>query len=826
MGSSKEQKGTARINVHNRPENLSMEEWQRALRRQIAEQETFGIEPPHSPDEPFVVGSASSGRQYNVFYYNGFTDGRCDCMDFKTSCLGTCKHIEAIKAKGNGRFVRKAFIQPLHTYIYVDYPKGRRIRIRIGSVGRTQMTKLAATIFDCQGELKDMRCNPSQFIREARKIDPEFRWEDDALNLIIDHRDKARREAIVREKYKDSDYKGLLKTKLHPYQADGVRFAFTEGRTINADEMGLGKTVQAIATAELLRKEGLISNVLIVCPTSLKYQWLAEIKRFTDSSVLVIEGNFLKRQEQFADSSYFYKICSFHAISNSIKGGVRPSADLVIYDELQRLKNKDTQMGKQLRKLESQYVMALSGTPLENKLDELYSVTQLVDQFILGPYYKFTADTTLKDETGKIVGYKNLHQISERLSHTLIRRRKVDVKLQMPGRTDTILPVPMTMEQRAIHEEYKLQVAKLIHKWRRFKFLGEADRRRMLQFLSMMRMVCDSTFVLDQKTRHDTKIDEVKAIIANMLDEGDGKVVIFSQWERMLRVLAGELTDFGIDFCFLHGGVPSPKRKDLIDRFRDDPKCRIFLSTDAGATGLNLQSASLLINLDLPWNPAVLEQRIARIYRLGQKNPVQIINMVAKDTIEERMLATLAFKSNLAAGILDGGEDAVFIDNNKFDKIVETVDSVLGDQDAPAKSQPKAEAEPKQEAHDGEEPQRSEKQSQPQTATTSQPSRSETDNPSADKPKETASASTGRTSATEPKSPQEIRDVVAGGLTALGKIAGMLQDADSTRALVDAIVKEDPQTGATTLNIPVPDKNSFVNILSAFSACLKSFSNK
>lgn len=271
--------------------------------------------------------------------------------------------------------------------------------------------------------------------------------------------------------------------------------------------------------------------------------------------------------------------------------------------------------------------------------------------------------------------------MAERLSHRLIRRRKADVRLQMPARTDTNLFVPMTKEQQAIHDDYKFQVSVLIHKWHRFKFLSEADRKRLLLFLSMMRMVCDSTYILDQKSRHDTKIEEIMAIIANLLSDKDGKVVIFSQWERMLRILATELERNDIDFCFLHGGVPSPKRKRLIDRFQTDPDCRIFLSTDAGATGLNLQAASLLINIDLPWNPAVLEQRIARIYRLGQNNPVQIINMISRGTIEEQMLSTLSFKSNLAAGILDGGDDAVFLENKKFEKIVEVVDCVVNDND-------------------------------------------------------------------------------------------------------------------------------------------------
>lgn len=816
---------------------MTLEQWQKALRRQAATKEYFGIKKPFGEDSPFVVSSAKSGRSYRVhFYGRDSCFNRCECMDFKTSGLGTCKHIEAITLADDGKYARKVHPLPFHTFVYVDYPDGRKIKIHRGRDITQEMKDHIQTLFDSRGLIRDMQCDISDFIRKAKQIDETFEWEIDAFNILIDERDRVRRKKIIAEKYSNSLFDGLLKTSLHPYQADGVRFAFEGGRTINADEMGLGKTVQAIATAELLKREGLVGSIIIICPTSLKYQWLSEIRKFTDSTAIVVEGNVIMRKEQLNDFNYFYKICSFHAMSNSVKAGFLPHTDMIIYDELQRLKNKDTQMGKQLRKLQSQYVMALSGTPLENKLDELYSVTQLVDQYVLGPYYKFNADTTLTDSLGKIVGYRNLHKVAGKLKNILIRRKKSDVKLQMPARTDTNLFVPMTKEQIDIHDEYKFQVSIIVDKWRRFKFLSEVDRKRLLLLLSMMRMVCDSTFILDQKSRFDTKIDEAMAIISNLLDSDEGKVVIFSQWERMLRILAEELNEKGIDFCFLHGGVPSAKRKNLIDRFRDDQGYRIFLSTDAGATGLNLQTASLLINLDLPWNPAVLEQRIARIYRLGQSNPVQIINMVARGTIEERMLSTLMFKSNLAAGILDDGEDAVFFDSDKFDKIVEVVDGVINNTET---TEPESEGIDTGNDQTGKQPDTPNDESDEPTldsssvdATTTSAKSNQHDGldttaenltkKDSDQKTDPDGSGNNRDDSRQvaQKNREEIRKTVAGGLEALSKIAEMLRSPESTNALVDAIVKEDPDTGQTSLNIPVPDKSTVVNILSAFSAFL------
>lgn len=254
------------------------------------------------------------------------------------------------------------------------------------------------------------------------------------------------------------------------------------------------------------------------------------------------------------------------------------------------------------------------------------------------------------------------------MKDVLIRRRKRDVALQLPGRMDKVLFVPMTEQQRGMHDECQSSVSQLVYKWTRMRFLSEKDRKRLLLLLSQMRMICDSMYILDQKSRYDTKVEETMNILRNVFDSGEEKVVIFSQLERMTRLIAVELDVLGIRYEYLHGGVPSEARKRLMDNFTEQRDSRVFLSTDAGSTGLNLQVASILINLDLLWNPAVLEQRIARIYRIGQKKNIQVINLVASQTIEERMLSTLNFKSSLFEGILDNGEDTIFLEDSKLER--------------------------------------------------------------------------------------------------------------------------------------------------------------
>ncbi len=260
----------------------------------------------------------------------------------------------------------------------------------------------------------------------------------------------------------------------------------------------------------------------------------------------------------------------------------------------------------------------------------------------------------------------------------MIRRRKSEVLRQLPSRTDQNLLVPMTEMQMLYHQENADVVAKIVQRWRRTRFLSDKDQRRLTCALQNMRMSCNSTYLLDQETDHGVKADELAALFDDLFAEPEAKAVVFSQWTRTHDIVIRRLEARELGYVSFHGGVPSEKRPALVERFRDDPACRVFLSTDAGSTGLNLQHASTLVNMDLPWNPAILEQRIARIHRMGQKRPVQVINFVAKGTIEEGMLSVLAFKRSLSAGILDGGSGEISLGGSRLNRFMKDVENVTG----------------------------------------------------------------------------------------------------------------------------------------------------
>jgi hypothetical protein len=838
-----------------KPAGMTLEGWQRALRKQIAGEETMAVSAVDERNLPgeYEVRNPHTKQTYKVVYRGEDSPWNyCSCMDFKTNHLCTCKHVEKVKLwiaeEQNVRGRRSAFRPKVHTElpaytsVYLSYTDGRQVKIRVGSDHRDEFVQLAAHYFDADGVMFPYAFDDyEKLLMQAVDIDSSFRFYQDAIDFILEQRERKFRQQLI-GKYTDARLDQLLSVSLYPYQKEGIRYAFERGRSIIADEMGLGKTIQAIGTAELLRREGLAEQVLIVCPTSLKYQWQREIERFVKSVdadsksapceseganplqqhplTLVIEGNPLKRKEQYA-SDVPYKIVSYNCMSNDVKMWGSLQTELLIMDEVQRLKNWKTQISMAARKVYSDYAVILSGTPLENKLEELYSVMEFADNYCLGPYWRFRAESIVTDDGGKVIGYKNLNKVGEVARERLIRRTKKQVALQMPKRTDQNLFVPMTKEQMSIHEEYKQSVANLVYKWRKMHFLTEKDRQRLLQFLSMMRMVCDSTYILDQKSRYDTKVAETMSILQSVFDNGDEKVVIFSQWERMTRLIAYELDKMGVGYEYLHGGVPSVKRRDLINNFTDNPDSRVFLSTDAGSTGLNLQAGSIMINIDLPWNPAVLEQRIARIYRLGQERNVQVINLVSRGTIEEGMLGKLRFKTAMFEGVLDNGEDTIFLGNEtKFTAMMDTLGEVLDEEKqqttvvpvdaettyaAPSSVPSMPVASSDMDSADEPEPVKDDSANSVENTTKDIPAQQDHVD------EETASSSPSVSSVhSNSCRPQEL---VAQGISFLSGLAQTLQSPEATQQLVDTLVETNAETGESHLRIPVPDKQTVQTLL-------------
>lgn len=821
----KKQKKAKKVSYHRQPEEMSLREWQLNLRKQFGKEQNFELsnQGDHPVWSDFTVSNPDRNSVYRIAL-RAIEPGNnyCSCLDFSTNRLGTCKHIEWALHKlyhtyGNKQHFRKAPPERSYSSVYLEYGEKRKIRLRVGTEQREEILALAKKYFDDDLTLFEYAyLDFDQFLEQARAILPSFKCYDDALDFIIQKRADERRASRATALAKKADaLDGLVGARLFPYQKEGVLFAFQAGRCLLADEMGLGKTLQAIATAELYRREFGISSVIIVCPTSLKYQWRAEIRKFTQSTVHVVEGPAHKRRLQYQDTEHFYKILTYNVVARDYPYINAAIPDLIILDEAQRIKNWDTKIARAVKRLEAPYRIALTGTPLENKLEDLYSIVQFLDQYLLGPLYLLLFRHQIKDENGMLRGYRNLQEVYEALKNVMIRRRKSEVMKQIPERIDQQLLVPMTPRQREMHNSYDADVAQLVAKWRRMGFLNEKDRQRLLSLLSLMRMSCNSTYLVDQQTRHDTKIDELFYILEEYLTEPEKSVVVFSQWERMTRLVAQELEERDIPFAYLHGGVPSAKRGDLLDQFREDKDCRVFLSTDAGGVGLNLQKASLIVNLDLPWNPAVLEQRIGRVFRIGQKRTVQVVNLISEGTIEHRMLYTLQFKSSLAEAVLDTAQDSVFMSDRKFKDFMENLERVketIIPEEAPAEasSDPNLETVPQSGGKNEDLLEEWWQQDEEEAIVAeNRGSKVTEDNVSVDKETE--------------KFAPEANQLIQEGLQFFNRLTSTLADERATRKLMDQIIQKDEKTGQTFLKIPVEDSAIIHNAVKLIGGIFSQF---
>ena len=688
-----------RLSRQRRPLQMAADDWQRALRRQFGREQVFELKnlgdarlaPVFSE---FSVGNAASGGRYRVAIRGTAPgDNLCTCLDFATNDLGTCKHIEFTLARlaarrGGAAALAGGFLPP-YSEVYLHHAGQRTVRLRPGADCPRAVLEPARQLFDAPagwvlpwarlGELDDFIAVAT---KAAASAGHELRVDERALAFVAQVRDAEHRQQVLAQAYpKGAADKGLaklLKPRLYPYQAEGALFAARAGRVLLGDEMGLGKTVQAIAGAELLARHFGVQRVLVVCPTSLKHQWQREIARFAGRPAQVLQGLRLARQQQYREEA-FCRITSYETLVRDLDLVQAWAPELLIVDEAQRVKNWNTVASRALKRVDSAYAFVLTGTPLENRLEELISIVQLVDQHRLGPTWRLLHEHQQVDEAGRVVGYRDLDRIGATLAPILLRRRKAEVLTQLPERVDTTLFVPMTPEQRDHHDENGFIVTRIVSRWRKTGFLSDVDQRRLQCALQNMRMSCNSTWLLDHETDFGHKADELMTLLEELFEQPEAKAVVFSQWLGTHEVLMRRLRARGWGHVLFHGGVPGDKRGALVDRFAGDPGCRLFLSTDAGGVGLNLQhAAATVVNMDLPWNPAKLEQRIGRVHRMGQRRGVQVINLVAQGSIEEGMLGVLAFKKSLFSGVLDGGDSAVFMNGTRLAKFMESVDEVTG----------------------------------------------------------------------------------------------------------------------------------------------------
>ena len=614
------------------------------------------LEPEHPVFSNFCVESAS-GQTYQVELRSlAPLVGSCTCVDFRVNGLGTCKHVEALLRwlKSDSAAARKAEVEgPDRIDLVPDIATGRLMVER----NLNRLPSSLRFLFDVTG-LALPEFAKEDILAAFRKANlPALRVSQD-VGAWIEQQARNEERIRLRRAYEQNVRAGLYpaqetKLALLPYQREGMlHLAFTE-RALLADEMGLGKTAQTIAAAALLHRMGKVNRVLIVAPASLKTEWEEQIRLFTDLPYQLVLGEKNARKAAY-EQPFFFTLTNYEQVLRDvamINAVLMP--DCVILDEAQRIKNWNTQTAQAVKKLRSRYAFVLTGTPLENRIDELYSLMSILDPQVLGPLFRFNREFYVLNASGRPEGYKNLQHLRGRIRPYFLRRRKADVEKELTDRTDRTVYVAMAPEQRARYAVHEERVAWLVSQ-SRVRALSKPESDRLQHELSMMRMLCDTPYILDGECDVCPKLDEVHDLLESALSTPGVKVLLFSEWERMLMLVQDLCGTMGVASAWHTGSVSQQRRRQEILRFKNDPECRVFLSTDTGGLGLNLQQASVVINCDLPWSAARREQRVARAWRKNQVRNVTVVDLVTEDSIEARMVATLARKRALAGGVLDG----------------------------------------------------------------------------------------------------------------------------------------------------------------------------
>ncbi len=674
-----------------------------AIMRRIASARREGLRPGARPVGP--LGLWRTARDGAALPYRTRVSsvapfrGSCDCRDFLRNSLGLCKHLATVledlakrkllDAPPRGK-VRALPLGPEPGLVWdplrpLTGPGDPLERIRWQGVLVGERPRIEA-VFPRDGRLRetfagrpDRRLALVSDLLGLARASPGT--EPAVLPLLSEERDRLSRQLDGCTRAEVDRFLATLERPLYPYQVEGVRRFLAEGRLLLADDMGLGKTAQAIAGCHVLFHAGRVRRGLLVVPAALKPQWLREWREFTRTPVEIVDGAAQERRKLLTRRRAGFLIANYEQVLRDLPWMQRYDPDLVVLDEAQRIKNWETKTASQVKRLTPRWRLVLTGTPMENRLDELASIVEWVDDTALEPKWRLAPwHSVAVDGRGEVAGARHLDTLRQRLSGCLLRRVRREVLRQLPSRTDTQIPVPLTAAQQERHDELIPPIRQILARARR-RPLTQADFLKLMSLFTMQRMIANGLAQIDFDEvwpalagarptdallagLGSPKLMELRELIANVAVAQQRKIVVFSQWRRMLRLAQWAISDLlcaaGLRSVFFTGEESGKRRTQNLVDFHDDPATRILFASDAGGVGLNLQRASsCCICLELPWNPAVLEQRIGRVHRLGQKTPVEVYRLVAQGSIEERISLLVGDKKALFDGLFDGGSDEV-----------------------------------------------------------------------------------------------------------------------------------------------------------------------
>lgn len=606
-------------------------------------------------------------RNYKVFYSESFTKIRIDKPKFKKT---------AVSLKNDNNLLEIDFsFDGISTEELGDLFKSLKLkkkyfRLKNGSFidltnddDFSNITELLDSVSDEKEGIRDGKIYTSThhafFLNQMLDEDKYHIEASDGFKELI--------EEIHSPKSESFPVPENIKATLHPYQVIGFHWLMGLKKYslsgILADDMGLGKTLQAITYMASIYKEDPSATFLVVCPTSLLYNWEDEISSFCpDLKSMIILGNPEDRKEMISTcENYQIILVSYPIIRRDIEFLSSFSFHTVFLDEAQFIKNPNSRSAKAVKSLVSKYRFALTGTPIENNLSELWSIFDF-----LMPGYLFTHSKFITQYEKPVVKFNDeaaLKKLNFHIKPFILRRMKKDVLTELPEKIEKKMITDLTDAQKEVYLSYLQDIKEKVSAEISEKGF-EKSRIMILASLTRLRQICchPGTFVSNYEA-DSGKLNLLLQVIENALSNGH-RILIFSQFTSMLKIIEKELIDRKFTYFYLDGATPIEERIESVKLFNAGERELFLVSLKAGGTGLNLTGADMVIHYDPWWNPAVEEQATDRVYRIGQTNNVTVIKLLTKGTIEEKIYKLQEKKKDLADSVIKAGE--VFI--NKLSK--------------------------------------------------------------------------------------------------------------------------------------------------------------
>ncbi|MCI2778936.1 DEAD/DEAH box helicase [Clostridium perfringens] len=471
---------------------------------------------------------------------------------------------------------------------------------------------------------------------------------------------------LLNKEFKRKLVPKALNAELRPYQKEGFKWineiTYLGFGGVLADDMGLGKTLQIIAFLLSQKK----SKSIVVVPTSVIYNWMDEFEKFAPSiKVGLVHGSKSKRdrvlrdfkrgigikaEEENLKEKYYEKydvlLTTYGTLKNDEKAYENLSFDYCIIDEAQNIKNPAAQATLSVKNIKSRCNIALTGTPIENNLMELWSIFDFVM-----PGYLFTKD---RFRERFILDESNLSELKSLITPFILRRLKEDVLSELPEKLEKKYLVEMKGKQKQLYSFYVKAIKNELNGNKVYEKSGK-NKINLFAYLTKLREIClDPSLVVPDYKGESSKLTVVKEIVKDASESGK-KILLFSQFTSVLKKIEKDFKKEDISYLYLDGGTSAKERVERVKKFNEDSNIKVFLiSLKAGGVGLNLTSASVVIHFDPWWNPAVEDQATDRVHRFGQENKVEVIKLVAKDTIEEKIVLMQEDKRELIQSLMDG----------------------------------------------------------------------------------------------------------------------------------------------------------------------------